>query len=180
MKYAYLIVVLTFISVLYGKEKDTVFITYRDPDSNQKKYKTDTLIQKTSFTPNFIFETGWLPYTDNQMNCRGYGLYPSTINISECKPSREIKTTELINYVRTDSEIEVQWEIVDNCCYSFICDMEIVNDTILNLITQGYGTRCGCNCAYILTYNITINFLEPYRKENFKKLSYIILNTVQS
>jgi len=60
----------------------------------------------------------------------------------------------------TDSTLNIEANIHDNCCFSFLCDAKEENDSILNLTYIGYGVNCSCDCCFGLTYkfNITKGF----------------------
>ena len=58
-----------------------------------------------------------------------------------------------------------------NCGYSFLGEIEIVNDT-LNLIYQGYGNNCFGNCLFSFQYEIQ----KDISNENILNLKYFMIN----
>ena len=47
-----------------------------------------------------------------------------------------------------DTEMLIDINISENCCYSFLCDIAIINNSTINLIFYGYGTYCDCDCCF--------------------------------
>lgn len=58
-----------------------------------------------------------------------------------------------------------------NCGYSFLGEIEIVNDT-LNLVYQGYGINCLGNCLFSFQYEVQKDIMN----ENILNLKYITIN----
>jgi hypothetical protein len=42
----------------------------------------------------------------------------------------------------------IEVELVGNSCHSFLCDVEVVDDEILNLIVTGYGSNYCASAGY--------------------------------
>jgi hypothetical protein len=116
-----------------------------------------------------------LPYTSNQQNAKGYGFYFEKVNLSNCQRNGleyENRIQEHVNYIiQTDSTLIIDFNFYDNCCYSFLCDISVVDESILNLIYTGYGTYCDCDCCYGLNYRISL-----IKDENFSKIKYLMIN----
>jgi len=110
-------------------------------------------------TRNMLTGTTILPSTHNQMRARGFGLYFETISKSDCK-SRGVDVyngSDKINSIAiTDSSLTVDINIYDNCCYDFLCDVSVDSSGVVNLIYQGYGSYCSCDCCFGLTFHFSI------------------------
>jgi len=50
--------------------------------------------------------------------------------------------------------LDIELSIVANCCASFIGEIEVQNDTTLNLILIEYGLECFCHCCFDVTYRV--------------------------
>lgn len=137
---------------------DTVFIKQSDSRSYDKLiYSTDTILFSSSMTRNIITGTTILPWTHNQQNAKGYGIYFETVTKTECKNSgKEVyfSNDKINSIINTDSTILVDITIYDNCCYDFICDISVDSLGVLNLIYHGYGTYCACNCCFGLVFSL--------------------------
>lgn len=64
--------------------------------------------------------------------------------------SRKNEVTKVTSY---SNILRAEFLVFANCCNSFLGEIEIRKDT-LNLIYQGYGNYCFCNCCHNLTYFI--------------------------
>ncbi|WP_338812133.1 hypothetical protein V9L05_12085 [Bernardetia sp. Wsw4-3y2] len=140
-------------------------------------YIIDTVSQKQSFL-HLLFESTMLPQTNNQLGARGIGLWNGKLNVEECVNTRtEGKNNKLLDISENDTTLNITWQVIDNCCFSFLGDFELVNDSTLNCIYHSYGeTHCACNCEYKVTYQLNKYFAIEGYEENYKKLKYISLN----
>jgi len=87
----------------------------------------------------------------------GYRL--SNITSSECQSggrSEEIKE-EVLGISQTDSSYSISINIRGNCAHAFLGEIEIMNDSIINLISHGYGGNSTCSCCFGLTYKISFD-----------------------
>jgi hypothetical protein len=86
-----------------------------------------------------------------------YGYYLDELNASACdnggKREEELKDTILIA-VQSDSTIAISISKVANCSDAFLGEIEIVNDSIINLVTHEYGGRSICSCCFGLDFII--------------------------
>lgn len=101
-----------------------------------------------------------------------YGYRLSEITSSECQSSgrsEEIKE-EILNISKTDSSYIISVNIRGNCAHAFLGEIEIVKDSIINLIAHGYGGNSTCACCFGLTY--TISFDETASKN----VNYVTIN----
>lgn len=78
----------------------------------------------------------------------------------------------------TDSTIFVKISIEANCCSNVLADMEVVGDTILNIIYHDYGDLCVCNCSFCLDYTVKYS---PRRIANVRRwypvdIKYLMIN----
>jgi hypothetical protein len=161
---------------LMAQQDDTLFVRYDSHSTDSVEYITDTLFRKTSFGPHFLFETEWITNTRDQLDARGFGLLPSTVE-SECiDKGIEAGENKIITLIKTDSSIVANYKVATNCCFAFLCDMEIIDSTILNLKYIDYGTLCGCTCYHHLLFEIDLEFLRDEYEINFGKLKFITLN----
>jgi hypothetical protein len=141
-------------------QEDTVFIKHaKDWTSDTLVYVTDTVLFSSGMVRHILTGTTVLPETHNQVLCKGYGLYLKKVTKSDCQGSEDwlYKSEEKINSIEiTDSTITVDINIKDNCCYDFLCEIVVDENKTLNLIYQGYGSYCACDCdcCFGLTYHI--------------------------
>ncbi len=174
-----LFVIFSFIfSVIYSQ--DTVFMRHAICDNSGKKiisYKTDTVKFNWSFETNVLYGTRVLPGTRNQEEASGYSLWLKDIGVTDCKNEGEyLGNTQIETIVKTDSTLNIETKVIDNCCHAFLCDITVKDDSILDLIYYGYGVICSCECCFGLTYNMYISKKVPDFVEAFKKLKYVMIN----
>jgi len=159
-------------------QKDTVFIKYDLDDIPDKMhYKTDTVFFETPMRRHILKGTTVLPWTHNQQIAKNFGLSFDKVSQSDCKKQvTEFSPKELPNQfnsiINTDSELIIDINISDNCCYSFLCDIAVVNGSTINLIYYGYGTYCDCDCCFGLTYKLSKDAIYP----DLKKITSVIIN----
>jgi len=157
-------------------QSDTVFIRYNQSEYDEPiNYTVDTVIFGDANMRTLLYKTILLPETRNQQYAKGYGLFLDSVAIAPCENSRE--RPDYINKVNsvisTKDSFVIQIKFWGNCCHHFLCDIEIANDSTLNIITIGYGMYCSCDCCYGL--NLYFDSLyEGY--EDFNKLKYITIN----
>ncbi len=158
------------------KVDNRIVLSYTDLGIDST-YIVDTVSQKQSFL-HLLFESTMLPQTNNQLGARGVGLWNGTLNVEECVNTRtEGKENKFLDISENDTTLNITWQVIDNCCFSFLGDFELVNDSTLNCIYHSYGkTNCACDCEYKVTYQLNKYFdIEGY-EDNYKKLKYISLN----
>lgn len=153
-----------------AQKKDTVFIL---SEGNR-----DTIIQSNSIRNNYIVGTSWLTNSPKMVTLRGLGLSPKNVKstcINDNYEKIKFLRPPLLNI--SDSIFKVTFDIVANCCHSFICDVEQTNDSTLNFLYYNYGAHCACRCLHKLEYNLGYDFMfEENRKTKFKGIRYITLN----
>lgn len=104
-----------------------------------------------------------------------YGYRLSGITSSECQSggrSEEIEE-QILSISKTDSSYTISVNIKGNCAHAFLGEIEIENDSIINLIAHGYGGNSTCACCFGLTY--TISFDETASKN----VQYVKMNGVR-
>ena len=160
-------------SLVWGQQ-DTVFIKYnKDKWQEPPIYLTDTVIFDNPNDRLLLYGTTVLPLTQNQQIAKGYGLYLEKVSMTPCEQDFDfnMKDQVLAVYQEKDS-LTIEIKYWGNCCHSFLCDIEVKNDTIVNLIIHGYGAMyCDCTCCFGLTYHLT-----TMEVDEFHKLKYITIN----
>jgi hypothetical protein len=143
-------------------QKDTVFIKRHGHNLGDNTYKIDTLIFSSELPTHYVLcGTMKIPRYDWIGEC---GLYFNTVESTPCNhqigEGDSILKDEISVITLTDSTLNIEANIHDNCCFSFLCDAKEENDSILNLTYIGYGVNCSCDCCFGLTYkfNITKGF----------------------
>lgn len=162
------------------KHEDTVFIKHdKDWTSDNLNYVTDTLIFKSGMGRNILIGTSILSSSKNQFSAKWeYGLYFSKVTKTDCEKSAEqyleeggIIQNKINSIITSDSALIIDINIFDNCCYDFLCDISIVDGSTINLISNGYGTHCDCDCCYGLTY-----YLTKLKSPDYKKMKSVMIN----
>ncbi len=165
MRFIFLLL-LIFSVKLASAQSDTVFIKHSEgPYSDVLKYKTDTLVFDSFFKNKILYGTMVLPDTRNQMIAKYYGISLDKVSITECENNdfEPPQNDKILSIKESKDSLIVETLYVGNCCHSFLCDVEIIDNTI-NLITHGYGTYCSCVCGYYLTFYFSRFDLDEYRK----------------
>ncbi len=149
-------------------QTDTIFIRYDKNGTDEiLQYQTDTFVFNVPKSSTPLVGTTILPWTTNQQVAKGYGLYLQSVRISEClNNGRELPgDEEIIAITETDSSLIIETKIIGNCCHDFLCDVQVVEDSIVNLISYSYGTTyCACACCFGLTYEFSLMKIEEYEK----------------
>jgi hypothetical protein len=164
MKQVFLLVIIQlFSNALFGQKdddaryQDTVFIRYNKSLTDKMHYVTDTVIFKTEMRRHILLGTTILPGTASQIGAMNYGLYFTKVSKSDCqKDITEYAGSipDKINSIdETDTTLTVDMNISANCCHDFLCDIDVDSTGVLNLIYEGYGTYCSCDCCFGLTYH---------------------------
>lgn len=162
------------------RAQDTIFIKYGE----FRDYAVDTLLSNSPYDQPILHGSVRLPVTDGQMRATEYGIYFDHIEASDCREGEEAYTDSdaIDTLIMTDSVWIVRTRVHDNCCFSFLCDLEVTDDGSLNLITHSYGLEiCACNCTYVISWYI--NLYKPYYgaspaelKEARSKIKNVTLN----
>jgi hypothetical protein len=166
-------------SITWG-QADTVFVKYnKDKFEDTINYKTDTIIFDTPNARQILHGTTVLPWTQNQQIAKGYGLFLDSVAVTPCSQEQGEKLdwqSEVLSINQVGDVLTMELKFLGNCCHSFLCDVEIVNETEVNLIVSGYGaTYCSCTCCFGLNY-----YFEKMDVEEFDKLKSITINGKES
>lgn len=150
--------------VFFSKaQEDTLIIKYNNSHSNDPSYfVVDTFTYYSPFERHFLIGTTVLPWTQNQLMVKNFGLNLDSVAKTNCLNNAEnVKgKKDKINYVTiTDTSLTVDVSIYSNCCYDFLCDVSIDDKGNLMLIYQGYGDYCSCTCCFGLRFYFTDWFL---------------------
>lgn len=154
-------------------QSDTIFLKYnKDVLLKHPEYKTDTILFG-GVKRHILMGTTVLPWTKNQQIAKSYGLFLDKVSIVEldCDDPALFKT-QVLSVKESNDSLFICIELKGNCCHSFLCDIEILDDTTINLITHGYGTYCDCTCPFQLTYY----FSDRRDFDGRKLLKYVIIN----
>lgn len=160
---------------------DTVFMSAKPKFENLSDYRTDTIIFHSDMERNILIGTTFLPYSENQMYARAYGLQLKKMEKSDCQKDEEFSYKYRDKYnaiVLKDTSLVVDLNIYENCCYDFICDIAIDKmedgSHVLNLIYYGYGVHCACDCCFGLVYHFKLGAYG--RKSDFEAVKYVMIN----
>lgn len=155
--------------------QDTVFIKNdSEKFKNKLDYKTDTLIFESAVHRHYLTGTTILPATNGQMHAHEYGLWFTKLTKTDCQHNGENEkgAPDRINsIISNDTSIIIDISIYDNCCHSFLCDISVEDESIINLAYIGYGSYCFCGCFFGLTYT-----LNKVKTDDLKKIKSVMLN----
>lgn len=93
------------------------------------------------------------------------------VNNIELDFTEDMIPTSFEKIVLEENHCLVKFSAPSNCGYSFLGEIEIVDDT-LNLIYHGYGTNCFGNCLFSFQYEIQ----KDISNENILNLKYFMIN----
>ena len=154
---------------------DSVFIKYNLSHTNIVNYKADTIFFPSSMRRNMIFGTTVWPSSSNQYTAYwDFGIRFDKAESSEC--IGQVEESDSINtgiqqMNATDSVWIIKTIISDNCCYSFLCDIKIVNSNTLELDYYGYGVNhCDCDCFFELTYTLRRKDLDKSKNIEYVRI----------
>lgn len=158
---------------LIWAQADTVFIKYdSDRFDEQLIYKRDTVLFNSVDDREVLYGTRVLPWTHGQQIAKGFGIQLQDVKSSDCNGAIEPTVNSVVAVVENDTALQIELKIFGNCCHSFLCDVEIVDESIINLKFYGYGgTYCACDCCYGLKYNF-----QKWDFENYKFLKSVMIN----
>jgi len=151
-----------------------VFVACQSSSESGSETKSDEQETRNQESLKLMSGTQILPWTENQQIAKGYGIYLDSIQITECDDSNVVtEFDEIKSIIETDSTLFVESIIIGNCCHDFLVDVQIIDDSVIDLIYYGYGkTYCSCTCCYGLTFKFS-KMLIP----NNKKLTSIMINS---
>jgi hypothetical protein len=147
--------------------------TDRNPVTTQIIHDTVYLKDKSN---DVLRGTTVLKASETNMETRAvHGLWLDDLKSSEClEPMTETPpATEITSVKQTDdTTLLITANIVSNCSYNFLGEIEVVGGNTLNLIYHGYGGFASCNCCFGLTYKIYLDREGDYK---FNKLKYVTI-----
>ena len=136
----------------------------------------DTVYIEKEETGNVLKGTTVLKASNKIMDARWvYGLWFESFTATACKSNGEHLPPSGITSIELqgDTVLVITADISDNCAFDFLGEIEVVNDTTLNLVYHGYGGFASCMCCFGLAYKINLVRDEDY---TFTKLKYVTLN----
>ena len=111
----------------------------------------------------------------NMQSYHIHGYRLSNLHSSECESGgrfEEIKE-DVLSVSKTDSAYNISINVLGNCTHAFLGEIEIKNDSIINLISHGYGGASTCLCCFGLTYTISFD------QNSSKKVKYVMINGIR-
>lgn len=109
-------------------------------------------VEDSFHPPTYRFKS-----TGNQLDARSFDVCLEGFASSECYEDRRRASCPvgISSIVESDDYLEIQLGTSSNCCYGFVGDIGVLNDSTLNLIYHDYGhSHCACNCGFVLTYTL--------------------------
>ena len=161
-------------------------ILQRQPVAKAKLKKMKTFIlllmfpfyafcQETDEDGNYILRgTTVLQWSDKyRQTVYQYGYYLQDLNSSGCENQgeriEELRDTVLMAY-QSDSVVTISIKKISNCTDQFLGEIEIVNDSIINVITHGYGGHSTCSCCFGLEFVINTEGIN-------EKIRYVMIDS---
>lgn len=95
--------------------------------------------------------------TSGQLEARSFDVCLEGFASSECYDDHRKESCPMgISSIKESGDyLEIQLGTSSNCCYGFVGDIGLLNDSTLNLIYHDYGhSHCACNCGFVLTYTL--------------------------
>lgn len=141
-------------------QQDTIFVRYPDNSNDHLTYLTDTVLQEYGINHPYMVGTCIIPGTAGQSIARNNGVYFNKISKSPCNSSEEKaynSNTRINSYELKDNSLMVDMTFIDNCCYEFLCDVDMDDNGILHLRYTGYGSLCACMCCFGVVYHFELD-----------------------
>ncbi len=92
----------------------------------------DTAYSDTVVGQHVLIGTTALPGTDQNMEARWvHGVSLNRVSFSPCSSgeTEDMGSTLIEELIWTDSTLTVKAKVIANCGFSFLCDIEVLNDT---------------------------------------------------
>jgi hypothetical protein len=176
MRQLYLSITFLFSAFTGFAQQDTVFVRYAsDYDvHDMPTYTTDTIVFPVISARQILVGTTVIPWSHNSMTVRGTGYLLTEVKLSPCNSDLEPDYNDHIESIRqTDSTLEIDIAISDNCCYSFLCDASVDSNNVMHLMYTGYGNYCACDCCFGLTY-----VFENMHYDDVQPLDAVMIDTL--
>ena len=167
------LITLLFTSAGMAQSPDTVFIRQDHNFDDTLIYATDTIVFESGLRKQILIGTTIIPGTHGQIMAMNYGLSLNKVTKSDCQQDAyEKQSPDRINsIIHTDSTLTIDVNLTANCCYEFLCDISVDSEGTLNLIYQGYGTYCSCECCFGVVYH-----LEKEHYPDFSEIKAVMIN----
>jgi hypothetical protein len=136
-------------------QSDTLYIQHRNP-FEVNEWITDTLHYPSSDRGSFLYGTTVVPST-RRMYAANRGYWLDKVVKLPCSGSEESVDDfppPIIQF--TDSTLTIDFIITDNCCYDFLCEIEVNDEGDMRLHTLGYGGYCSCYCCFGMQFQINL------------------------
>jgi hypothetical protein len=156
------LIILLFLCALQtnlSAQSDTVLIVRSNTLSGNEP-TIDTFLFDSPMLGQVLIGTCILPGTSGQMSAYGNGVWFEKVTKSDCMNNGDEAYTgssRINSFEINDSTLVVDMTFIDNCCYEFLCDVEMGEDGILHLNYTGYGSLCACLCCFGVQYHFTLN-----------------------
>lgn len=140
-------------------QSDTVVIVRSNTLSGNEP-TADTFLFDSPMLGQVLIGTCILPGTSGQNNAYGNGVWFEKVTKSDCMNNGDEAyngSSRINSFAINDSTLVVDMTFIDNCCYEFLCDVEMGEDGILHLNNTGYGSLCACLCCFGVQYHFTLN-----------------------
>lgn len=140
-------------------QSDTVLIVRSNTLSGNEP-TADTFLFDSPMLGQVLIGTCILPGTGGQMSAYGNGVWFEKVTKSDCMNDGEkaySESTRINSFEINDTTLVVDLTFIDNCCYEFLCDVEMGDDGILHLNYTGYGSLCACMCCFGVQYHFTLD-----------------------
>ncbi len=108
-----------------------------------------------------------------------HGLILDQIKSSDCMQTEHEGPTgsKIVKIeVLDDSLLTIEALIDANCSYNFLGEIDVVDDSIINLDYHGYGGYAQCNCCFGLTYTIRTSKNWDFKPE---KVKYVMISSLR-
>ncbi len=156
-------------------QTDTVFIRYdRLPLRPEQVYHTDTVLISPR-DHNWLIGTTVLEGSRLNTEAANHGYFIKRLTLTPCsEPEVNLKPNHVVtqegNTGGQYGTLLLHINVIGNCCNSFLGEIEIVQDSILNLVHSGYGESCFCHCCFGLAYEISTSL------SGRKKATHVMIN----
>ena len=87
----------------------------------------------------------------------GYDLIDFSVSPCLKPPTERNVKNDIFNSFYSNDTLTLEINVTANCCNSFLAEIQVKNDSTINLIYSGYGDICLCNCCFNLRYTILTN-----------------------
>lgn len=159
MKHLILLFLFTGLQLTLSAQRDTVLVVRSNTLSGNEP-SIDTFLFDSPMLGQVLIGTCILPYTGGQIMSMGRGVYFEKVTKTDCNNhGDEVYSQEsrINGFTATDTSLIVDMTFIDNCCYEFLCDVELGDDGILHLNYTGYGSFCGCMCCFGVQYHLRLD-----------------------